>query len=114
MYSHDPQKFGAYRVKVTIQYQDYKGHLYYDVESYGYGYVVLSTASEITKDDIIDSDCNFRVKDYDEDNPEWEIMFEAELVNEKGESCTLEERICDLDYFITGIEIVDFQEKKED
>jgi len=108
MYRHNPQRYGVYKVKVTLQYDEYKGHLYGEDEGHGEGWELLFNASEITQYDQINSDCDYERKFLKESYD----MFEAKLVNEKGETYLLNDYIYNLNDYITAIEIIECQEKE--
>jgi len=118
MYRHNHQRCGVYKVRITLQYDDYKGylyksHLYCKDERYGEGVKLLFEVAEITQYDQINSDCDYKIKyleDSYEEDPEFNVMFEAKLVNEKGETYLLNDYIFNLDNYITTIEIIECQE----
>ncbi|MEY8001565.1 DUF5406 family protein [Clostridium sp. Mt-5] len=101
----------THTVRVTFQFEDYKGHIAYKMGGNCMGLDILNTFDPdcIDQDDIeglVENDCNFA---YNEDMN----LFSLTLNNDKGETVEFEEdEASDISAKVVTIEIIDCKEDK--
>ena len=95
----------VHTVEVTLQFEDYKGHIAYEISGSCQGLDLLDVDFYcIDSDDVkrlVKNDCNFN---YDKDLESFSFI----LKNEKGEECNFEfEDYNDVNSKVVGINIID-------
>lgn len=99
---------GIHKVKVTLQSEDYKGHIYYDMGGNCKGRSILDFDFECADEDsIVDNDCDLK---YDEDCE----MFTATLTNDNGDSLEIECFDTEMNDMIVAVEILSYEADEED
>lgn len=106
---YDITERGTHTVKITLQFQDFIGHIIAKIGGNCHGKTVLDFDFECEDEfdtDFVKNDCNLK---YDEEYD----SFQLTLKNDKGEKLALEMSDDELNNMIVGLEIVDFVPESE-
>lgn len=101
----------VHTIEVTLQFEDYKGHIAYEIGGNCQGLDLLDVDFEyFDADDIerlVKNDCNLQIDEYTD-------CYSFTLRNEKGEECYFEfEDYSDINRKIVGINIIDCKIKQK-
>lgn len=95
---------GIARIKVTLQFENYKGNYFCEVGGNTKGFELIECACDtdlLESKDIKENDCDFKINDEEE----W---FSCELKDEEGNTCGVTGTLYELKDFIVATEIVEF------
>lgn len=106
---YDITKRGTHTVKITLQFQDFIGHIITQIGGNCHGKTVLDFDFECEDEfdtDFVKNDCNLK---YDEEYD----SFHLTLKNNKGEALAMNATSDELNNMIVGAEIIGFVPESE-
>ena len=100
-------------IRLKLQVDDYVGYVTVKMGGNISALSIMQSIAEDIVDGFLDNDIepnsDFRI--VNDDDP---VTFRAKLYRSEGDACVLNESIDDLEYFITGIELLDLEDKQEE
>ena len=103
----------VHTVRVTFQYQEYKGHIAYEMGGNCRGLNILTTLDfySMSSDEIdmlVENDCNFKL------DCEYEV-FQMILKDKEGNTCEFDDLSdTDIENYVVAIEIIDCKIDEDD
>jgi len=105
---------GIHRVRLTLQYHEYIGHVAFEIGGNCHGRSILESALSFFEDcdyefKAVENDCEFALIDGD-----GEDCFSMTLFDENDNPMWISDFVSELDDLIVGAEIISYQAEEDD